>query len=367
MIATTATTTAIEPVRAADQTTGTTVQPLRRPADFSAWARYVEHAQQATLFHHPLWSRIVETVFGHRPGHLLAKRGEQLVGVLPLLEVRSFLAGRLLVSVPYGTYGGILADDEEAHAALATAALQLVRQRQARVLTLRSVTADVPAWPRDGRYVSFTRTLPERYEDLAAFLPRKARAAARQAREREHLSVQHDAGHLGLVWQLYCRSMRRLASLNYPFAFFEALAHRLGEHAWVTTVWQGMRPVAGLLSFVFRDTVLPYFVGVDERIRCAGSMNLLYFATMERAVRYGLRRFDFGRSRLDNEGPAAFKRNQGFEPRLLGYQYYVPPGVTAPDLSPANPRFDLARRVWRHLPLPLTRPLGAWLSKAIPG
>jgi hypothetical protein len=106
---------------------------------------------------------------------------------------------------------------------------------------------------------------------------------------------------------------------------------------------------------------------VDERIRCTGATNLLYLAVMERAVECGLRWFDFGRSRRDNAGPYAFKQNQGFEPRILGYQRYVPPGCRAPDLTPGNPRFGLARRVWPRLPLVLTSRVGAWLSRSIPG
>ena len=147
------------------------------------------------------------------------------------------------------------------------------------------------------RYVTFARRLPLRVEELATYLPRKARAAVRQAQAREGLTVRHDAALLRTVWKLYARSMRRLASINYPYSFFESLVDRLGRRAWVTVVSRGERPIAGLLSFVFRDTVYPYFVGADERVRCTGASNLIYFAVMERAVRAGLRNFDFGRSR----------------------------------------------------------------------
>jgi len=155
--------------------------------------------------------------------------------------------------------------------------------------------------------------------------------------------------------------------LAYPERFFRALADRLGSRAWVTTVWRGEQPVAGVMSFVFGDTVMPYFAGMDERLRCTGSANLVYLAVMERAAACGLRRFDFGRSRRDNAGPYTFKRNQGFEPQALGYQRYVPLGRRAPDLTPSNPRFALARRVWRRLPVSVTSRLGGWLARSIPG
>lgn len=344
-------------------TVSTTVTaPLHR-----AWEDYVLRAPAGTLFHLPDWCAAVETAFPHRPRHLIALRGRRIVGVLPLFEVRNLLTGRILLSVPYAVYGGILADDEAARASLAGDARNLADHLGARVLELRSTTPDLPDWEVDRRYVNFVRELPANPDDLETYLPRKARAAARQARQREGLTVQHDPAQLPLVWALYARSMRRLASINYPYRFFEALAGRFGEDAWITIVRRGNQPVAALLSFVFRDTVYPYFVGVDERIRCTGATNLLYLSVMERAVRQGLRRFDFGRSRKDNPGSYRFKENQGFAPSTLGYQRYVPAGREPPDLSPSNPRWSTARRIWPRLPLGLTKPLGAWLSRAIPG
>jgi hypothetical protein len=235
------------------------------------------------------------------------------------------------------------------------------------VLDLRSVDASVPGLERVERYDAFVRDLPRDPAGLEPFLPKRARAAARQAREREGVTVEHDRGQLRIVWELYTRSMRRIGSINYPLRFFVELLERLGEGVWASVAYQRKRPVAGTLSLIYRDTIMPYILGVEDRIRCNGAVNFLYYATMERAIRSGLRRFDYGRTRKDNPGSAGFKKNQGFKPRTLGYQRYVPPGRKAPNLTPSNRRFALARRVWPRLPLVLTRALGSWLAKSIPG
>ena len=80
-----------------------------------------------------------------------------------------------------------------------------------------------------------------------------------------------------------------------------------------------------------------------------------------------LGRFDFGRTSNDNAGCVNFKRHQGFEDQPLAYQAYVPPGGRDPQLNPSRMRYWLAGRVWRRLPLAVTRPLGAWVVKSIPG
>lgn len=343
------------------------VVPVGSPALRSAWAAFAAQTPGKTPFHHPHWCDSVESAFGHRALHRLALRDGQPTGVLPLFAVRCPLAGTLLVSVPYATYGGILSADEASRLALAREAVRLAERHEARLLELRSAQPVLADWPVDERYVTFVRPLPAHVSQLLNYLPRKARAAVRQASHRERLSVTHEAGQLRTVWQLYARSMRRLASLNYPWRFFATLAERFGPEAWVTVVHRDGRPVAGLLSFVFGETVYPYFAGVDERVRYTGTTNLLYFAVMQRAVEAGLRWFDFGRSRRDNLGAVRFKQHQGFAPTPLGYQRYLPAGRRPIDLSPSNPRFALTRRLWPHLPLWLTRPLGSRLSRWIPG
>ena len=333
----------------------------------AGWCELAGSNGEGTLFHHPDWSDAVADVFSHRPAHIFAMRGERLFGVLPMFEVRSWLTGRLLVSVPYAVYGGILADDDCAATALAQTAEDLALARGARHIDVRSRNAEIHGWDCETRYAGFRKRLPLTVAELDGFLPRKARAAARQARQREGLVVRHHDHGLHSAWRLYARSMRRLASLAYPFAFFESLASRGAWRTWVTFVERDGRPAAGVVSFAFGDSVQPYFLGVDERVRCTGATNLLYLGVMERAVRAGLHWFDFGRTRKNNTGPLEFKRNQGFEPYTLGYQAFTPAGGVRPNLSPANPRFAAARRLWPHLPLGVTTRLGGWLAGAIPG
>ncbi len=332
-----------------------------------AWGALVAKARHASVFHTPDWCEVVAAVFRHRPLHLLALRGSQPAGVLPIMEVDSLLGGRMHISVPYGTYGGVVADDPGTAEALGRAAARQAEQRGAGVLELRSAEADVAGFEPVPGYLGFRRALPERVSDVPASLPKRARAAARHARDRDGVTIEHDPDQLAVVWELYSRSMRRIASINYPYRFFVALRARFGEQFWVSVAWQGKRPLAGTVSLTFGDTLMPYVLGVDERYRCDGVSNLLYGSVMERAVERGLRWFDYGRSRADNAGAVGFKKNQGFEPQPLGYQRYVPPGRVAPDLRPSNPRYALARRVWQRLPLPLTRALGAWLSRSLPG
>lgn len=353
------------------------VRPLRPPdcnpgascpaGLVAAWSDYVARHPEATVFHELGWKRAVERAFGHRAHYFLAFDGDEIVGVLPVFEVRSVLAGRLLVSVPYATAGGVLADDRSAALALLDEAKSLTDRIGARSLELRCPVALDDQLPIRRTHATFRRALPSRVEDVAALFPRKARAAARRAAETNELAVRYDPACVPLVWRLYARSMRRLGSPNYPRAFFTALAEELGGAVAAQIVWLGRRPIAGLLLFLHRKTVMPYFVGTDERVEVYGLSQFLYAESMRWAVERGYEIYDFGRTRFDNRGAFEFKRLCGFEPQPLEYQVYLPPGRRAPDLAPTSSRWRAARRIWKSMPLPVTRPLGAWLTRSIPG
>ncbi len=338
-----------------------------RPAAEPAWEGYVRGHLGGTLFHSLDWRDAVASAFGHRPFYLAAFLEGRVTGALPLFLVRSRLAGRMLVSVPYGVGGGILADDDLTRDALFARAVELAGEHRCRCIDLRSEWAEVPGVPIVERYVGFRRELPDRPEDVLAWLPRKARAAARNGRDKFGLSVSFGPEHLSEVWRLYSINMRRLGSICYPFRFFQALAVGMPDRTHVSLIRHEGAPVAGLISFRHADTVLPYFFGATPTAARCSAANFAYFTLAEHAVREGCRVFDFGRTRRDNAGSCDFKRFHGFEPRPLGYQCFALPGHRPANLSPSNPTFSFARRLWPRLPLWLTRAAGARLAKHIPG
>jgi len=343
-----------------------------------AWDRFVRTHAGGTPFHLTAWLESVRDVFGHEPFGLVAWRGERVVGVLPLFLVRSRLGGAMLVSVPYAVAGGMLADDEAARGALWTEALKVANDARVGVIDLRCVSdrvgprTDSRGWDgwrliEPAEHVTFERELPAAVEDVAGWLPRKARAAARNGEEKHGLVAEFGRQHLPIVWRLYCRSMRRLGSISYPYDFFDQLVERFSRDAHVQIVRRGAQVVGGLVSFRFGDTFLPYFAGCDERFNHWQTNNVLYLAAMRRAVEVGCRVFDFGRTRVDNRGSYDFKRFHGFEPTPLAYQRWVRGRNAAPALSANAAKFRLARRIWPKLPQAVCVRLSAVLARHIPG
>ena len=71
----------------------------------------------------------------------------------------------------------------------------------------------------------------------------------------------------------------------------------------------------------------------------------------------GCTRFDFGRSKTGT-GAAAFKKNWGFEPQPLHYEYCLYRRDAIPQNNPANAKYRLFIEAWRRMPIGLANWLG---------
>jgi FemAB-related protein (PEP-CTERM system-associated) len=350
-------------------TEGIAAGPLRVretvPADEAAWDALVRSHPRGSPFHLPAWQQAVKEVFGHRPCHLVAERSGRLEGVLPLFLVRSPFRATHLLSIPYGVYGGPLGESPEAEDALLRSACDLARSMRVAYLELRYLEpprgegAEVLV-PLDDFYETFLRDLPPPGSDSLALLPRKARAAARHARDRFGLEFVEGRWYLPDLYRLFAINKRRLGSPGLPWVYFARLHDLFRREMVVHLVRNHGRPLAAVLSFLFGSTVMPYYSGTLPEAEEVHASNFMYWKLLDWAIERGFRRFDFGRSRRGS-GAFAFKENQGFEPVPLPYRFFLVRRRRLPTFTPSNPRLDLPRRIWRAVPLPVT----IWLSRPL--
>jgi hypothetical protein len=92
---------------------------------------------------------------------------------------------------------------------------------------------------------------------------------------------------------------------------------------------------------------------------------LLYWEVLKYAIGRNFRQFDFGRSSRDS-GTFRFKQQWGARPSQLYWHYWLKEGATLPALNPDNPKYALAIKTWRLLPLYMTIRLGPLIVKNLP-
>ena len=332
---------------------------LLSPEHAARWDAFVRACPQATFFHLSAWQEIVRTVFRHRTYFLFAERDGHIIAVLPLAEVKSRLFGHALTSLPFCVYGGIAAAadaGDEALALLEAEADSLARQLGVQHLEYRNLQSRHADWPRQALYVTFRKEiLPELEANMLA-IPRKQRAMVRKGIKNE--LVSHIDPNVDRFFALYADNVLRHGTPALPKKFFQRLKETFGDDCEVLTVTDPAgRTLSSVLSFYFRDEVLPYYAGDDLAARDLAANDFKYWELMRRACERGCKVFDYGRSKIGT-GPYSFKKNWGFEPQALSYEYRLYKCDSIPQNNPMNPKYRAFIALWKRLPIGVANRLG---------
>lgn len=328
---------------------------------------WVRQQPGATPFHLTGWSRAVTKGCRQQSHYLVAEELDgRIAAVLPLTAVRSPLFGNALVSTGFAVGGGVLASEHAAIAPLVDEALALARQLKCPTLELRG--GALPAdWHLDETtYLGFSRPLAADADAELLAITRRQRAEVRKALGFD-LDVQIGTGRedRAAFYAMYSESVRNLGTPVFPHALFDAVLDEFGIEADILTVRKDGRPLSSVLSLYFNGSVMPFWGGGGREARTWRANDMAYYALMNHARdTKGCTWFDFGRSKVGT-GPAAFKKNWGFEGQPLAYAKHALDGSAPRDINPLSPKYRMQIALWQKLPLPVANLVGPWLARGL--
>lgn len=330
--------------------------------DESRWDSFVEGCETGTFFHLSGWKSIFEKSLKHPTTYLYCERNGQIVGVLPLAQVKSWLFGNYLTSLPFLVYGGVVSTDASAEEYLIEAACEKAREIAADHLELRNKSPSGRGWPTKDNYATFSKRLdPDTEKNLLA-IPRKQRAMIRKGiKAGLTAEVDRDAERLyGAM--LACK--RNLGTPFFGRSYLQDICDTFGDKAEILTVTRNGTVVCSVMSFRFRNEILPYYGGGGDAARAVQGNDFMYWAVMEKACREGVEIFDYGRSMIGS-GAYRFKKHWGFEPETLCYEVLPVAKEATPSLDPSNPKFKLLIAAWKRLPLGIAGRLGPPIARRL--
>lgn len=327
------------------------------------WDDFVFSNVNATFFHRAGWQKIINNVFNHPTYFLYVELAGIIQGILPLAHIKSILFGNSLISLPFAVYGGVVAVNDEIGNSLELAAQDLAKSLNVDHLEFRNLVQRNVDWPAQDIYVTFRKSiLPTEGENLLA-IPRKQRAMIRKG-IKNGLCSDVDSS-VDIFFSLYADNVRRHGTPAMPKKYFSALKEEFGtdcEVLIVSTI-DGL-PVSGVMSFYFRDEVLPYYAGDSVSARDLAANDFKYWELLRRACELGLNTFDYGRSKV-NTGSYAFKKNWGFEPKSLSYEYCLYKRDSIPQNNPSNKKYSILISVWKKLPVSVANAIGPFIVKSL--
>ncbi len=330
------------------------------PENNERWDQFVLACSKATFFHKSGWKKVIERAFGHKTWFLYAENEGRIEGVLPLVEIKSVLFGHSISALPFCVYGGIASENDVARQKLEAAAYELAQQQQVDYLEYRNMYPVHNEWPTKDLYVTFRKAIDPDVEANLLAIPRKQRAMVRKGIKNELNSDVDD--DIERFFFAYSRSVHRLGTPVFPKQYFQLLKETFAEQCEILTVHKNNNTLSSVMSFYFRDEVLPYYGGSTGDARALAANDFMYWELMRRSCEKGYKLFDFGRSKRDT-GSFSFKKNWGFEAQPLYYEYQLIQSSGIPNHNPSNPKYKFFIKAWQKLPLSVANRVGPYIVK----
>jgi FemAB-related protein (PEP-CTERM system-associated) len=343
--------------------TWTKANPLA-PADRAEWDAYVAGHAGGTVFHSTTWLDILDRSYQRPYHHIAVKEDGRIRGLVSLYDVRGLSGKKSLYSLPFTAYGGMLTDGPEIAKVLHNACAELCRNEGAGMVHLRNTVPSGLDLPESDLNVQFSKPLPETEEACLESIPRKSRATVRKSIANHGLTyvVNRD---VDLLWHLHAVNLKKLGTPVFPRSFFRTIMEVMGDKADILFAMHQGKAVAGVMNFYFRDVCNPYFSGSLPESNGTGANNYMYYALMCHGLKRGCKQFDFGKSRKGS-GSFDFKKNMGFEPKPLPFQFIFNTRSELPSFNPSNPKLRLLLEVWSRQPLWTSKIAGPILNRFLP-
>lgn len=331
--------------------------------DPARWDAYVEQAPNASNYHQWSWRDTIEESFGHESYYLAALEGEEIKGVLPLVWIRSRLFGSSLVSMPFSSYGGVLADSDEARKLLLAAAVELAQDLAVHHIELRQSDDADTNWQESATKVTMEVPLPASVDEFWKHLSSNLKHNIKRSRNRGLEVAWAGLEALPEFYRVFAENMRNLGTPVYPCNWFRNICLR--HEVRILIVRDEGRCVASGFVVPFRHVLeLPWSASLAEARKKYAHV-LLFWSVMEWGIQNGFTTVDLGRC-TQGGGTYEFKRHWPCVEKPLPWRHWLSSGRVLPQLRPENPRYALAIRVWKRMPLAVANALGPRIVRGIP-
>jgi serine/alanine adding enzyme len=335
--------------------------------DTAAWNSYVMSSPHSNSYHQIGWKNIIEKSFGHKTYYLIAESNSNNInGTLPLVHIKSKVFGNYMVSLPYFNYGGICTDNKEAYSCLLSEAIRIAKEDKTEHIELRHTEENAADLPVKKEKVSMRLSLPKESNELWKSLPSKLRSQIRRPEKEEMVVKIGREEELDSFYEVFSVNMRDLGTPVYSKDFFRNILKEFSSSTWICSVYtKDGKPTASGFLVGFKDIIEIPWASSQKKYNPYSPNMLLYWNIMKFACENGYSVFDFGRS-TPGEGTYRFKEQWGAQPVQLYWHYWLRNGGRLPELNPKNPKYQMAIKIWKKLPVPITNIIGPKIVKNLP-
>jgi hypothetical protein len=283
---------------------------ILNPLEYPAWDALLLTAERATIVHTAAWARVLRESYGYRPLYFSAVVDGRLAGLIPVMEIDSFITGKRGVSLPFTDICHPIADSRTTFDALVGRIKEYGNQVGWKCVDFKGGGSGFDGVPHYAEH--FTHIL-DLGPDEAALRKAFRESTRRNIRHAEKAGVEVTLSHtreaLEAFYELHCITRRHHGLPPQPWSFFAKIhEHIIARESGFVALGQHLgRTVAGAVYFQFRDRALYKYGASDRTYQNLRANNLVMWEAIRWLNCSGFRSLHFGRTEPENRGLLQFK------------------------------------------------------------
>ncbi|HEY4281825.1 MAG TPA: GNAT family N-acetyltransferase [Chthoniobacterales bacterium] len=293
------------------------------PGDAAEWDRRVFAHPDYTFFHSAAWAKVICETYGHAPHYqIFSEPGGEVLALVPLVEVLSFVTGRRGVCLPFSDFCAPLVFQENQRNLVETEILRLARQNRWKYVEIRGagsleITCN-PAVTYYGHKLDLTDPVEAVFDRFAGGTKGAVRQALKNGLE---VSTFDSEDSVRDFFRLHVTTRRRHGTPPQPWKFFVNLHRNVIKRGlgFVVLARAGAQTVAGAIFCSFGDRAVYKFAASDPNHAKSRANNLVLWHAIKQLVGTGFKILDFGRTSLANDGLRRFKLSWGAKEEQISY------------------------------------------------
>ena len=309
------------------------------------WNNFIDNHKNGLIYYKTEWRDAISKEYGHDSKYYYVENKEKIIAILPLFIVHSIFK-KVIISIPYCPYGGVLSVDSNAESLLINKALELAKERKVDYIELKEVNSKYKEFVNVSNHITFHLSLKKEFELIWSELSKSTKRHVKKGQKLDY-KITFDS-NIEVFYNLYLKHLKKIGTPPMSMRFFKVLHQNYGESFKIATIWFENNPAASILLLISNNSVIYDRGSTNYDLRHLSLNYVLFWEIIKKYSNSKFDYFDFGRSVKDS---GTFQFKNGWRPKIipLNYQYYILKGNT-PNYSQVNSKRKLFTHIFKWLP-----------------
>jgi hypothetical protein len=335
------------------------------PIEYPNWDKQMEELDGATIFHTTKWASVLSESYGYRPKYITGFEGGDLVGVLPIMDIKSVFTGKRGVSLPFTDHCGPVFRHPDSVDALWSEAVSCGKNIGWKYIELRAKNPSNTSQSFYDRFFVHTMNIHGNETNMLKGFRSSTKRNIRKAEKSSlKVSVSKNYSELFQFYKLNCITRKKHGLPPQPLLFFKNLFQHVIDKGlgFVVIAKKNEHPIAGAVFLAFGKEGVYKYGASDSRYQNLRANNLVMWTGIQEFIKNGYETFNFGRTECHHKGLLQFKRGWGTEESVIYYYRY---DIRSNKFVRNAKTPQSSYPVFSHLPAPALKLLGQILYRHV--